>query len=66
MKSSIGYGFYIDKERWIIKDDKVIFTTDQMTALIVYCDICKAIREKEEQESIKKSLDDFFGKGKGL
>lgn len=60
-QTEIGQGFILDKEKGIMKDGKVIFTPNQLTALILYYDVCKEIREGIFQKKIDEELKNFFG-----
>ncbi len=56
----IGQGFTLNK-KGIFKDGKTIFTADQLTALVLYHDITKAIRENAMSQNGGKFFDDIFG-----
>lgn len=56
----IGQGFTLNK-KGIFKDGKTIFTADQLTALVLYHDITKAIRENAMSQNYGKFFDDIFG-----
>ena len=44
-QADMGEGFMMDKEKGITRDGKVIFTPEQLSALVLYYELCKEIRE---------------------
>ncbi len=57
----MGDGFAMNKEKGIMKDGKVVFTQEQLTAMILFYDFCKETRKKIFQKKIDEELDWFFG-----
>lgn len=56
----LGNGFVMNKERGLLKDNKVIFNPDQLTALIIFYDYCKACRKEISSQMMNKIWNDFF------
>ena len=59
-ETDMGQGFVMNKEKGIMKDGKVIFTPDQLTALILYYDSCKDVREQMFSAGFGEMFEDFF------
>lgn len=59
-ETDIGQGFVINKEKGIMKDGKIIFTQNQLTALIIYYDLCKDIRAQIFAGGLGEVFEDFF------
>lgn len=59
-EADMGYGFVMNKEKGIMKDGKVVFTQEQLTALVLYYDLCKEIRENAFQKKMGEAWDNFF------
>lgn len=60
-QADMGNGFVMNKEKGIMKDGKVVFTQEQLAALILFYDFCKTAREEILQKKIDKVFDSFFG-----
>lgn len=60
-QADMGGGFMMDKEKGITKDGKVIFTPEQLSALVLYYDLGKEIRENVFQKKMSEAWDNFFG-----
>lgn len=60
-QADMGNGFVMNKEKGIMKDGKVVFTQEQLAALILFHDFCKETRVKALQKKIDEELNDFFG-----
>lgn len=60
-QADMGGGFMMDKEKGITRDGKVIFTPEQLSALVLYYDLCKEIRENVFQKKMGEAWDNFFG-----
>ncbi len=63
--TDIGNGFILNKHRGIVKDGKVMFSQDQLTALILFHDICKSVREEAFSAGMGKVWECFFHPGNG-
>lgn len=61
--TDMGQGFVMNKEKGIMKDGKVVFTPDQLTALILYYDLCKDIRVQMFSAGFGEIFEDFFKGG---
>lgn len=59
-EADMGDGFVMNKEKGIMKDGKVVFTQEQLTALILYYDLGKEIRENAFQKKMGEAWDNFF------
>lgn len=59
-ETDMGQGFVMNKEKGIMKDGKVVFTPDQLTALILYYDLCKDIRTQMFGAGFDEMFEDFF------
>ena len=59
-ETDMGQGFVMNKEKGIMKDGKVVFTPDQLTALILYYDLCKDIRVQMFSAGFSEMFEDFF------
>lgn len=58
-ETDIGQGFVMNEEKGIMKDGKVLFTQDQLTALILYYDLCKDIRTQIFAGSFGEAFENF-------
>lgn len=59
-ETDIGQGFVMNEEKGIMKDGKVVFTQDQLTALILYYDLCKDIRTQIFAGSFGEAFENFL------
>ena len=59
-ETDIGQGFVMNEEKGIMKDGKVVFTQGQLTALILYYDLCKDIRTQIFAGGFGEAFENFF------
>lgn len=59
-EKDMGQGFVMNKEKGIMKDGKVVFTPDQLTALILCYDLFKGIRAQMSSAGFGEIFKDFF------
>lgn len=59
-ETDMGQGFMMNSEKGITKDGKIVFTPEQLTALILYYDLCKDIRTQIFAGGFGEMFENFF------
>lgn len=59
-ETDLGQGFVVNNERGILKDGKVIFNNEQLTALVLFNNYCSEFRARVYGAGFGEMFEDFF------